>query len=69
MMMLRNCSGVWKRDEAVTVALSICPGGAGVPPTSPAATSTFWALIAPITSLGMSEKERSLAGSSQMRIA
>ena len=68
-MILRNCSGVWKRDEAVTVALSIWPGIDGVPPTSPAATSTFWALMALMTSLGISEKERSLAGSSQMRMA
>ena len=45
-MILRNCSGVWKRDEAVTVAFSIWPGRAGVPPTSPAATSTFCAEMA-----------------------
>ena len=45
-MMLRNCSGVWRRDWAVTVALSICPAAAAVPPISPAATSAFCALIA-----------------------
>ena len=41
----------------MTVAFSIWPGSAGVPPTSPAATSTFCALIALITSPGISEKD------------
>ena len=53
-IMLRNSSGVWNRDCAVTVALSICVGGEGSPPTSPAATSVFWLWIAAVTSAGIS---------------
>src|SRR3546814_18455515 len=63
-----NCSGVCIRDWAVTVALSICPSGAGRPPTSPAATSLFCALIAATTSLGISDVAASRWGLSQMRI-
>src|SRR3546814_4212977 len=68
-MMSRNCWGVWSRDCAVTVALSICPGGIGCWPNWPAATSVFCAWIAEITSPGISEYDRSRLGSSQMRIA
>ena len=64
-----NCSAVWRRDCAVTVALSIWPCGAGVPPTSPAATSAFWAVIAVTTSPGISDTAASRCGLSQMRIA
>jgi hypothetical protein len=53
-MMARNCSGVCRRDCAVTVALSICSGPDGRPPISPAATSVFWFWIAVVTSDGIS---------------
>jgi hypothetical protein len=64
-----NSSTVCIRDCAVTVALSICPCGEGRPPTSPAATSLFCAVIAEITSLGISDIAASRCGLSQMRIA
>ena len=44
-------------------------GRAGKPPTSPAATSAFWLLMAATTSLGMSGTPASRCGLSQMRIA
>ncbi len=53
----------------MTVALSIWPSGDGRPPTSPAATSLFWAVIAAITSLGISATAASRCGLSQIRIA
>jgi hypothetical protein len=52
-MMFWNSAGVLRRDWAVIVAFRPMPGRLGTPPSWPAETWAFWALIAAITSAGV----------------
>ena len=67
--MLLNSVGVCSSVASVMVAVSCCVAGAGVPPSWPPATCTFWFWIAVVTSTGVNAKLFSLSVSSQMRIA
>ncbi len=67
--MLPNSVGVRSSVASVIVAVRRCVGGAGVPPSWPPATWTFWLVIAVVTSTGVNAKLFSLSVSSQMRIA
>ena len=64
-----NSAGVRSSVASVIVAVSRWVGGAGVPPSWPPATWTFWFWIAVVTSTGVKAKLLSLSVSSQMRIA
>ena len=66
---LPNSAGVCSSVASVIVAVSRCVAGAGVPPSWPPATWTFWFWIAMVTSTGVNAKLLSLSVSSQMRIA
>ncbi len=67
--MFSNSAGVCSNVASAMVAVSRCVVGAGVPPSWPPATWTFWFWIALLTSTGVRAKLLSLSVSSQIRIA
>ncbi len=67
-MIFSNSRGSVSRPFVLTMSWKSVPFGAGSAPSLPAATCTFCAVTAAITSPGISPRENILSGSSHRRM-